>query len=545
MNADKDGRRYLVEPPYDPTIDGPEPEDPVFDVEPNFTEPSAEKRSRGAQVKPSPAPSQAVELVKMAVEKYRIVKSTEGKIYAVEHQRPGIALDLRGGKEGLRQRLSSSYFDERGKVPTQSALTDMLNVLEGQAMRSASHEVHLRFAAVEGSVFVDLGTPEGAAVEVMPGSWTLHQNAPVLFRRNPLLLPIPTPVKGGSLEGLRQLLNVSEEGFRLLIGWLVAACLPNIPRPILALFGQQGTAKTTALTTLRTLIDPSAAPVQALPTTPEDWAVMGYQAPIVALDNVSRLSPWLQDALCRAVTGDGVIRRERYSDDQVSVLYFKRAIAMTSIDPGSLQGDVADRLLTVELEAISENSRITEAEVQQRLAQIRPATLGALLDLLAQVLTVLPNVNISAKPRMADFANVLASIDQITGWNTLNDYLASRTETAFTVVDGSAFASAVRDLVGRSNGSWAGTAQDLLDAVSTDRPPRNWPKTARGASGELKRITPALKLIGLTVSERKREAGTGRRGIVITQANTALCTACDQPLDHRLAVSGMTEHPGC
>lgn len=536
---------YLVRPPYDPSIDGPEPDEPPYESTPIFTEPSADSRSRGAQVKPAAQPSQAVELVKMAGEKYRIIKSTEGKIYAVEHARPGIALDLRGGKEGLRQRLSSAYYDEKKKVPAQSALTDMLNVLEGQAMRSEAHEVYLRFGAVRGSVFIDLGTPEGAAIEVRANAWTVHEHAPVFFRRNPLLLPIPAPDRGGNLDGLRDLLNVDESGFRLLVGWLVAACLPNIPRPILALFGQQGTAKTTALTTLRTLIDPSAAPVQALPTTPEDWAVMGYQAPIVALDNVSRLSPWLQDALCRAVTGDGVIRRERYSDEQVSVLYFKRAIAMTSIDPGSLQGDVADRLLTVELEAISEGSRITEAEVQQRLAQIRPSSLGAICDLLAEVLAALPNIKIDAKPRMADFANVLAAIDQITGWNTLADYLASRTETAFTVVDGSAFASAVRDLVVQFNGSWAGTSQDLLDAVSPDRPPRNWPKTARGASGELKRITPALKLIGLTVAERKREAGTGRRGIVITQENTALCKKCEKPIDQRLAVSGITEHPSC
>jgi Mg-chelatase subunit ChlI len=102
---------------------------------------------------------------------------------------------------------------------------------------------------------------------------------------------------------------VDDAGFRLLIGWLLAAYMPGIPHPILALLGQQGTAKTTALRLLLSLLDPSTAPVRTPPTEPAAWAVTAAHSWAVGLDNVSALPAWLQDALCKAVTGDGIVRR--------------------------------------------------------------------------------------------------------------------------------------------------------------------------------------------------------------------------------------------
>ena len=37
------------------------------------------------------------------------------------------------------------------------------------------------------------------------------------------LLPLPVPVRGGSIELLRGYVNVTEADFRLLIGWMAAA----------------------------------------------------------------------------------------------------------------------------------------------------------------------------------------------------------------------------------------------------------------------------------------------------------------------------------
>lgn len=63
--------------------------------------------------------------------------------------------------------------------------------------------------------------------------------------------------------------------------------------------------------------------------------------------------------------------------------------------------------------------RITERRYDADLAEAwedaHPRILGALLDLAAQVLKVLPHVVLPDPPRIADFARILAAVDQITG----------------------------------------------------------------------------------------------------------------------------------
>src|SRR5690606_16066276 len=129
------------------------------------------------------------------------------------------------------------------------------------------------------------------------------------------------------------------------------------------------------------------------------------------------------------------------------------------------QGDVADRMIPVELDPIGPAARKTEAELEVALEGIRAKTLGALLDLLAKVLDALPSIELAEKPRMADFANVLAAVDQVTGWSTLASYLAATDSAARDVVDADAFTTAVRNLA-LDRGIWSGTCMDLLGVLS-------------------------------------------------------------------------------
>ncbi len=462
--------------------------------------------------------SLSTELVALAREQYVVLRGTDAQTYAVAKANPGVAVPLRGSRDGLRQQLAAAYFDQRGKAASAVSLADMLNVVEGDALRAGPVPVDLRVAARDGVLYIDRGTPTAAAIRVSAAGWDVTRTPPVVFRRTALSASLPEPVRGGTLAGFRDLLNVNDAGFRLLIGWLLAGFLPAIPHPILALLGQQGTAKTTALRLLLSLLDPSTAPVRTPPTDPAAWAVTAAHSWAVGLDNVSNLPGWLQDALCKAVTGDGIVRRALYSDNDVSVLAFRRVLALTSIDPGSLQGDVADRMLTVELEPIRKEQRRTDRAVHAAFEDLWAETLGGVLDLLARVLGVLPGVHLAEHPRMADFACVLAALDQVTGWTTLTDYLRLSDETAYSVIEGDAFISAVLGLAEREV-IWTGSARELLAVITPERPPRGWPTTPQKVGGIIKRSTPALALAGVQVVERPRQHG-GRRGYVITAMRT-------------------------
>ena len=121
------------------------------------------------------------------------------------------------------------------------------------------------------------------------------------------MLPLPTPESGGSLRELRTFLNVEDSTWPLVVAWLVAALRPRGPYPVLALFGEQGSAKSTTGRLLRDLVDPNSAPLRAEPRDGRDLMIGANNSWCLAYDNLSHIPPWLSDALCRLSTGGGFL----------------------------------------------------------------------------------------------------------------------------------------------------------------------------------------------------------------------------------------------
>ncbi|GAA3478474.1 ATP-binding protein [Streptomyces yanii] len=462
-------------------------------------------------------PPAAARIVTMAREQYRFVMSTDGRPYAVAVNGPNIALPLRG-KAGVRQRLARQFADAYpGEVASQSALADAMTVLEGMAEDTDPVPVNLRVGRdPAGAIVVDLGSADGRAVVVTGLGWQVVDRAPVLFRRSGAMAPMPEPVlDGDGLAKLHALLNMDEPAFHQLVGWLVAAWIPDIPHPAVVCKGEQGTGKSKAAQMFINLIDPSPAAKRSQPRDEKAWSRQAFSSWALCLDNISTIPPWLSDTLCKAVTGDGVVDRALYTDDDVVVLTFKRVLAMTTIDAGALAGDLAERVLLLDLQLIDSTRRRSEEELDATFAAVRPAVLGALFDVLACALAVLPTVRLDSMPRMADFARVLAAVDQTQGWNTLDDYLATSANVATDAMEGDPFAMAIAALVDKA-GTWTGTAAQLLEVLPAPliRPP-NWPKDATRAGGRVKRLAPLLRSIGITVDDTQRSRDRHRHKLLI------------------------------
>ncbi|WP_017559088.1 hypothetical protein [Nocardiopsis baichengensis] len=453
--------------------------------------------------------SQATRLIQLADDLVDVVAGTDGRAYATARTGAArhIAFPLKG-QRGLRARLARFYADVCGSVPSQSALTDVTAVLEGRAMDLEPRPVALRLASHQGRVVLDLGGADGRCVIAGPDGWHVTTDSPVLFRRTGLTSPIPAPGEAGRTEAgiakLRSLLNVDEPGLRLLVGWLVSGLIADMPHPILAARGEQGTGKSTALAMLMNLIDPSPAPLRSLPKDQKAWATTAAASWAVCLDNVSTIAPWLSDTLCKAVTGEGVVDRALYSDDDVTVLSFRRLLAMTSIDTGALASDLTERLLPVEFLPIKRDQRRTDASLQQAYQDAAPDILAALLDLLCQILAELPHTHLDELPRMADFARVLGALDRVTGWSTLDTYLAATEVTTSDLLDARPFTAAVAAMVEEA-GEFTGTIGQLIEVVPAPEPrPKSWPVDATRAAGQLKRDAPVLRAVGITVEEAGR-----------------------------------------
>ena len=478
--------------------------------------------------------SQASRLVELAADRFDLVMSEDGRPYGVVRNGANIALPLRGSR-GLRTRLAAIFADEtRGTAPSQSALADALAVLEGYAARKDPVPVHLRLARHGDGIVIDLGTADGRCVIVGPDGWRVEGRSPVLFRRTALTSVMPDPVRDGDgLAALDGLLNASEAAFRLLVGWMVSSLIPEIPHPILAFKGEQGTGKTTAARCVVQVIDPSPAPLRTAPRDVKQWVVVASASWAVCLDNVNAVSGWLSETLCRAVTGDGNVDRALYTDDDVTVLAFRRVVMMTSIDAGHLDGDLAERLLLIELQPMKEGERRTDADLTAAYLDNQPSIFASLLDLTAKVLKRLPDVHPESMPRMADFACVLQALDEVTGWNTLGSYTDAADTIASDVLEGDPFGQAVAAMVRRlPEGTWTGTAGRLLELVTPDKPPKGWPKDSTRAAGRLKRIAPVLRQAGISFDDSEREA-QGNRSRLYTLA--ILADAPKQENDRQLA----------
>jgi hypothetical protein len=202
-------------------------------------------------------------------------------------------------------------------------ISSELDLLEARAhFDSPERSVHVRVAGDAARIYLDLADEHWRAVEIGPDGWWVNKSPPVRFRRPAGMLPLPVPERGGSIEVLKPFLNLSSRNdFVLVVACLLATLRPGGPYPLLAISGEQGSAKTVLSKMLKALVDPNAAPVRALPREERE----------LAFDNLSGLPAWLSDALCRLASGGSFAVRQLYTDDEEVLFQAFRPLLVNGI----------------------------------------------------------------------------------------------------------------------------------------------------------------------------------------------------------------------
>ncbi len=143
----------------------------------------------------------------------------------------------------------------------------------------------------------------------------------------------------------------------LAVAWLLGALRPGGQYPILTINGEQGGGKSTACRMFRRLVDPHAVEIRSPPGNQRDLVAAARHNWVVSLDNLSSISDWLSDSLCRIATGGGVGGRKLYSDDDEAVFEAKRPILLNGIPHLTERPDLADRVLAVQVYEIPSDKR--------------------------------------------------------------------------------------------------------------------------------------------------------------------------------------------
>ena len=331
---------------------------------------------------------------------------------------------------------------------------------------------------------------------------------------------LPLPEDGGAIEQeLRDLVNVRDEGdFVLIVAWLVGCFNARGPYPILAVNGEQGSAKSTLCRLLRALTDPMAAPIRPPPRYGDDLIVSARNSRVLAFDNMSDVPGWLSDALCSLATGAGASTREHYSNTNEVVFEGARPIMMNGIPDLGSRPDFADRTLHVVLKPIAQADRRSEAECWREVETRLPLILGALLNAVSRAL----RDGDQAPPpitRMADFETWIAAAEPALGWENgtfLAAYLRNRKGQMEAAIEADPIGDAVCELVEKED--WSGSPTELLARLEAQpcvseavRKGRAWPATNK-LRGRLRRLASPLRERGITLDldERANDAARTR-----------------------------------
>lgn len=465
--------------------------------------------------------TQAMRLLELAAPPaVKLFRTPSGEAHAT--------LQARGRQETwpVRGKLFSAWLRNRfetieDRPPGSDAIRTAVDTLEARALLAAGpeavREVYIRSAGAEGKVWLDLADQEGRAVAVGPDGWTVTRTPPVAFRRTQDAKPLPVPLREGSWEPLRDLVNLSDEGFILFVGWLVAALGPLAGYPVLIAEGVQGSAKSSLARTARALIDPAGLDVQRPPDQERDLFIRAGNCRLLALDNLTRPPRWLSDTLCVIASGGGYATRELHTDKEETIFRACLPIVITGIE-GLAQGDdLADRSIVLTLEAIPPERRRREDEWRAALEEARPRILGALCNALAGALAYRDRVKPpGGLPRMADFAAFVLAAEAAGAmpWEPgrfLEALTANRGAAAVIGLERDMVASTIAGFVAEC-GSWTGTASQLLASLEARLPEgarraKAWPKAAHVLSGMLPRREPLLREAGVLIEKTR---GTDR-----------------------------------
>jgi hypothetical protein len=447
----------------------------------------------------------------------RLLRTAEGRLFA---QVPiGDRLEIYGLRSAaFRDWLVDRYVVYRPEPPSQWVIRRVVGLLEARArfIRELP-EVFIRVGR-DGSdagsgYFLDLGDDSGKAIEVRDEGWILVDRPSVHFRRPAGLLPLPTPDRGGSIQLLRPFVNLSEADFRLLITWLTAVLRPVGPYPILALYGEQASAKSTLAKVVRLLVDPHTCVALNVPSSARDMMATAVNGRLLAYDNISSIPRWLSDALCQLVFGGAVSGRALYTNDERSFIYAQRPVLLSGIEDFVRWADLQDRTVFMHLPPLERNRRRAEQEFWSAFEADRPRILGALLDAIAGGLRELPSVRLAELPRMADYAIWGEAVGRGLGWaagTSLAAYNDNRNDATLADLLDSPLASALLE-VGRGahcSGSPADLHAELTEVVSKSvTASAGWPKGVQKFGQELRRLAPQLRLHGINVQFERRHAG--------------------------------------
>jgi putative DNA primase/helicase len=424
--------------------------------------------------------------------------------------------------ENFKRLLRYAYYKMTGGAMEEKILKETLRQYEAMAEFDGPElPVFLRVGHTTNEVFIDLCDDKWQAVHITGDGWRVVQPQ-IKFARRQGMLALPTPTKdAGALAKLNKILAHLDNDSRTLAKcFLLGALHPKGPFPLLLVTGEQGSGKTSLCLQIRSLIDPSEAPTTTAPRNERDLMIAASKSWLQAFENLSTIKQDLSDALCRLATGGAMRTRKLYKDDQEMIYKAVRPAMLNSIIDGvATSGDLADRALLIHTKQIPPAERRTDASLKEEFEKDRAAIFGLLCTAVSVALRNQDNVDTGYLPRMADFAKWAAAGESALGLKP-GDFAAAYTRTRNSATMNALEASPVYVPLMNLMENRTLHKTDMTDLLNelgrlNAERGRDFPKTALELRGQLNRLVPLLRVVGVTITFGGRTTDKRRRLIEI------------------------------
>lgn len=486
------------------------------------------------------------------------VDSQSGKVYLVPNENTPAQMGRRAvalGSDAQRHLLSYAYFQTTGEVLPRSSQPSIEDTAAGLASLNENRitTVSRTYQDSNGVVWIDLGREDCKCVKLTKNGWSIEDmpvNSERVFIKDGSVREIATdPVQPGDVPKaigtldriLRPLFNVTEDDWHLIVGWMVNHLLAERVSPILMMLGTGGSGKSTMCNAISYAVEggPSFPRSGAMKSEVDDVMVTIAKKRVSVFDNVSKLSGELSDTLAQAVYGMDYEKRELRTTDSVAVIKVNPSLILNGITTGHLREDLKSRMVTIRIAGtVPTDKQKDDLDIVREQTEGHAEVYGALLTIASAVMHQLEtqgDVQITA--RMKEYGRVLHALDDMLGWNALDQYLHTDEESAEDALEDPLLATVVylvrKNGVELPDGSWqsyVGTSQltteynmggstfaARLSGEKHELSPRSVPDRFSRVQGDWKKIGVVINVAGkLTGSSRPRIDGVRQAAYQVT-----------------------------
>lgn len=287
--------------------------------------------------------------------KAKVIKDLDGSSflsYEFEGKPHVHALD----QKEIQDLICYQYFNHHDAFPDKKELRQAFEQLRMKAKFQAPMiEVPVRLAGSLERVEINIQDHRGRVLVVTPQSVSLGKPK-VPFRASQTSLPIK--INGRKMmtsEEARTVVsefralfpNLSDDMFKLMIGFQLNVLFPVGPEFIGVVVGQRGSGKSVLCDAIQLITDPSTTTRLKLEGGTEPILLAARNNRLLVLDNVSSdgFSSSYSDLLAQISTEVTIQRRKLRTDDDLHTIKVKRPVLINSIDHFVSRSDLASRML--------------------------------------------------------------------------------------------------------------------------------------------------------------------------------------------------------